>query len=362
VNVDAVRAELPVLERYAYLNAGTFGPLPRRTVKAMASHQEERLVEGRAGRAFFEGAMASREELRTRLGSLIGAEAGSIALTTSTTEACNAVVAGLRLEPGDEVVSTDAEHPGLRGALRAWGLAVREAPISSAPAADALALLERELTPRTKLVALSHVVWTTGQVIPVAELAGRGVPVLVDGAQSAGAIPVDVGALGVDFYTLSGQKWLLGPDATGCLYVRPDWAGRLRMTYPSYVSWRDVAELDPWPDARRFESVFTPTASVVGLLASLDFADEGGPERFAAARSAAERCRDVVGERAEVVTEAEQATLVTFEPGGDPAELVRRLEASGVVVRDLPGTGWVRASCGFWTNEGDLMRLAAGLS
>ncbi|MBD0318057.1 MAG: aminotransferase class V-fold PLP-dependent enzyme [Thermoleophilia bacterium] len=361
MDLSAVRAELPVLERYAYLNAGTFGPLPRRTVETMVSHESERLAEGRFGRAFFESAMGERQLLRDAFARLLGAETSSIAFTTSTTEACNAVVAGLRLVPGDEVVTTDAEHPGLRGALRAWRLDVREAPVSRAPASEALALVQRELTPRTRLVALSHVTWTTGQVLPVAELATRGAPVLVDGAQSAGAIPVDVGSLGVDFYTASGQKWLLGPDATGCLYVRPDWIERLAMTYPSYLSWEDVAELVPWPDARRFESVFTPTASVAGLSASLAFAEEVGEERFTVARLVAERCRELVGERAEVVTEPGQATLVSFRPWDPPDEVVARLEGRGVVVRDLPGTGWVRASCGFWTSDDDLERLAAGL-
>jgi L-cysteine/cystine lyase len=361
VNLEAVRAEIPVLERAAYLNAGTFGPLPRRTVETMVRHVEERLALGRAGRAFFEGALAARDELRARLAALIGAPRDSLALATSTTEGCNIVVAGLRLEAGDEVVTTDAEHPGLLGALRAWNLDVRKAGVSAARALDAFDLVRREVTPRTKLIAVSHVVWTTGQVMPVRELTGLGVPVLVDGAQSAGAIPVDLEALGCDFYTVSGQKWLLGPDATGGLYIRPDWIDRLAQTFPSYPAWADVTTLEPWPDARRFESLFTPTASVAALLESLAFADGAGDERFAHARGIAERCRELVGTRCEVVTEPGQAGLVSFRPNGDPAETVARLEEAGVIVRDLPGTGLVRASCGFWTSEGDLERLAGAL-
>ena len=351
-----------MLDRFAYLNAGTFGPLPRRTTEAMTEHARERLEEGRAGHAFFEAAMAAREELRGELERLIGADGGSVALTTSTTEGCNTVVAGLRLGAGDQVVTTDAEHPGLRGALRAWDLDVRVAPISGAPAADAFDLVRREVTPATRLIAISHVTWTTGQVLPVRELSGLGVPVLVDGAQSAGAIPVDVTALGCDFYTVSGQKWLCGPDATGGLYVRPDWTERLRLTYPSYVSWEDTGELAPWSNARRFESVFMPTASVVGLLASLGFAREAGEERFVHARSISERCRELVGEVCDVVTEPGQGTLVSFVSAeGSTPEVVARAEEEGVVIRDLPGAGWIRASCGFWTDEDDLRRLVSVL-
>ena len=199
-------------------------------------------------------------------------------------------------------------------------------------------------------------------MIPVEQLAGTGVPLLVDGAQSAGAIPVDVGALGCHFYTVSGQKWLCGPDATGALYVRPELCEGLDMTYPSYFSWADFADWSPKEDARRFESSWTPPGSVAGLLESLAFARSAGEERFAHARTIAERCRELVAEHAEVVTEPGQATLVSFVPRVPAADLVEALAAKDVVVRDLPALGWVRASCGFWTSEDDLDRLAAGLA
>lgn len=350
-----------MLERFAYLNTGTFGPLPRRTADAVIRWQTRGLEEGRAGHAMFEELGEFRAALRARLGALIGAPEGSVALSTSTTEGCDIVLAGLELDPDDEVVTTDVEHPGLLGALHASRAQVRVARVADRPATEALDALEAELGERTRLVALSHVAWTTGAVLPVAELTGRGFAVLVDGAQSAGAIPVDVGELGCDFYTVSGQKWLLGPDTTGALYVRPDWAKRLRLTAPSYLSWEDTLELVPWPGARRFESVWLAPGSLAGLLASLDFAAEAGEERFARARERAEECRALCAEKAEVVTEPGQATLVSFRPQGDPAEVVQRLTEADVVVRDLPGTGLVRASCGFWTSDEDLERLAASL-
>jgi L-cysteine/cystine lyase len=238
---------------------------------------------------------------------------------------------------------------------------VRVARIRDRPASEALAAIEAELNERTRLVAISHVAWTTGAVLPVPELSGRGFPVLVDGAQSVGTIPVDVRELGCDFYTISGQKWLLGPDTTGALYVGPDWIHDLALTAPSYLSWEDTVDLVPWPDARRFESVWIGPGPLAGLLASLRLADEVGEERFQRAGDVAEACRALCTESAEVVTEPGQATLVTISPSGDPAELVASLAEQGVIVRDLPGLGWVRVSCGFWTNGEDLERLAAGL-
>ncbi len=361
MNLDALRAELPVLERVAYLNTGTFGPLPRRSAEALARWGRRALEEGRAGQAFFDDAGELRAEARRRLGILIGAPEASMALTSSTTEGCDIVLAGLGLGPEDEIVTTDVEHPGLLGALQCSPAGVRIAGVRDRPAAEALAVIRAELTERTRLIALSHVAWTSGAVLPAAELSGNGVPVLVDGAQSAGAIEVDVRALGCDFYTVSGQKWLLGPDATGALFVDGDWLTRLRLTAPSYLSWEDPVELVPWPDARRFESGWIPPGSVAGLLASLDFAEEAGEARFARALEITAQCRELVRAKAEPVTEPEQATLASFRVQGDPEECVAQLAAAGVVVRCLPGVGWIRASCGFWTSEEEIERLAAGL-
>jgi L-cysteine/cystine lyase len=361
MNLDAIRAELPVLERKTYLNTGTFGPLPRRTVDALERWQRRALEEGRAGHDFFEESAELRVELRRRLGSLIGATESSMALTSSTTEGCDIVLSGLELGPEDEVVTTDVEHPGLLGALQCSPAGVRVAAVRDRPADEALAVIRAEITDRTRLVGLSHVAWTTGAVLPVRELAGKGVPVLVDGAQSAGAIPVDVRELGCDFYTVSGQKWLLGPDTTGALFVRGDWIDRLRLTAPSYLSWEDTGELVPWADARRFEANWLAPGSLAGLLASLDLAEEAGERRFGRAREAAAACRALLEPKVEVVTEPDQATLVSFRPGRDAAEVVEELLAADVVVRDLPGHGWIRASCGFWTSDEELERLAAEL-
>jgi L-cysteine/cystine lyase len=361
MNLHALRAELPVLERKAYLNTGTFGPLPRRSAEALARWERRALEEGRAGREFFEEAGELRTALRRRLGELVGAPEGSVALTSSTTEGCDIVIAGLGLGADDEVVTTDVEHPGLLGALRCSPARVRVAAVRDRAAAEALAAIRAEVTDRTRLIALSHVAWTTGAVLPVVELAEDGVPVLVDGAQSAGAIPVDVEELGCDFFTVSGQKWLLGPDATGALFVRADWVGRLPTTAPSYLSWEDPTELVPWPDARRFESSWAPPGSIAGLLAALDLAADAGEERFERAVEVTARCRERLSARVDVVTEPDQATLVSFRPSRDAAEIVEELAAAGVVVRDMPGLGWVRASCGFWTSEEELERLAAGV-
>ncbi len=215
------------------------------------------------------------------------------------------------------------------------------------------------MTPRTRLVAVSHVLWTTGRRLDLTRLRQAGGPLLlVDGAQSAGAIPVDLA--GADFYTVSAQKWLCGPDPSGALFVRdPD---RLPVALPtafSQQSHSDDGSFVPKEGARRFDSGWIGRPALAGLEAALAVHPEW---RYEAAAKAAARCRELLAPLVDVVTPEGQSTLVTFRPPGDPTELVAALAERGVVVRELPGRNLVRASCGWWTSDDDLRRLADGLA
>ncbi|HSC50691.1 MAG TPA: aminotransferase class V-fold PLP-dependent enzyme [Gaiellaceae bacterium] len=353
---EQARAEFPVFERFAYLNAGTNGPLARSTYEAMSEQERADVEGGRGGAAYFERALALREEVRAKLAATVRVEPALLSLATSTTNGCNIVLAGLGLDEEDEVLTTDGEHFGLLGALAASPARVRVARVRELPPEGSLPVLLEAVTPQTRLIALSHVCWMTGNRFPVEELRREaGVPVLVDGAQSAGAIAVD--ATAVDFYAFSCQKWLCGPDAMGGLVVRdPE---KLAVTAPSYLSqqaYEPTGDFTPREGAARFDSNWTPVPSLAGLSAALDVAPEG---RFERAAAMAARCRALLGER--VVTAPEQGTLVTFRVEGDPKALVRALYDAGVIVRDVPGFGWIRVSCGWWTSDEDLDRLVGAL-
>jgi L-cysteine/cystine lyase len=362
VSVDwaSARARFPVLERYAYLNAGTFGPLARETTEAAERLRVWELEHGRGGRAYFDAMLATRVRVRELLAAQIRVPASNVALTESTTQGVHVVVLGLGLEPGDAVVTTDAEHFGLTGPLLAAGAELQIAQVCGARAEDVFGLIREQITPRTRLIATSAVSWIDGTIFPWRELRdATGLPVLVDGAQSVGAVAVDAAA--ADFYTVSAQKWLCGPDATGALYVREPDALRPRLVaYPSTEAYDiGAGTWEPKAGAARFDPIFNPASSLVGLEAALSDLPDG---RFARARELTERCRSLLEAAGhEVVTQAGQATLVTFRARADAAETSAALYARGVVVRDLPESDLLRASVGWWNDESDLERLVAAL-
>jgi L-cysteine/cystine lyase len=350
---DEIRAQIPVLDRLAYLNAGTFGPLSRATMEAVEREQRRDLLEGRAGGAWYEHVAALRGRARETVAALVGAASRQVALTASTTDGCAIVVAGLGLVAGDEIVTTTDEHFGLLGVLGASPARVVVVP----PDPDSILAA---VTPRTRLVAVSEVLWTTGAVLPVAAIrSAAGVPVLVDGAQSVGAIQVD--ALAVDYLTVSGQKWLCGPDATGALVVREPEA--LPVALPSFfaqASHEPDGTFVPREGALRFEPNWISAGSLAGLATAI----EGRPDRaFERAAAQAARLREELAATVELVTPASPSTIVSFRPRSTPAgDLVALLHAQGVIVREIPRRGLVRASVGWWTSDRDLERLVAGVT
>jgi L-cysteine/cystine lyase len=352
----AFRAEFPVLRRIAYLNAGSDGPVPRRAAQAAAEQTSTEVDAGRSGREHGDRVNGLRESMRSTVAELMGCDAGELALTHSTTDGVNTVLAGLDLPAGGEVLTTDEEHPGLLAPLAAFErrceLRVRAVPF------DALA---GEVGPDTRLIACSHVSWASGRVVDAGGLARSGVPVLLDGAQGLGAVPVDVRALGCDFYAASGQKWLCGPDGSGYLYVRRERIAHMPSPWPNFASLSEPAraeELPLHPDARRFDlgAVFGPSAA--WARAALEVLGEAGWDWVLARGPAlAEQLAAALAQRGLPVTPRGASTLVSWRQS-DAARAVESLRAEGFVVRSLPGRGLVRASVGAWSSEHELEALA----
>jgi L-cysteine/cystine lyase len=355
-----VRREFPVLERVAYMNAGTDGPVPRRGYEAAEARLRLELEGGRSGAQYFERLKAIGQSMRERAAGLLGCEVSEVALTRSTTDGVDTVMSAIRdIGPGDEVLTTDEEHPGLLAPLelarRHAGFDVRFVPFAE---------IAGEISPRTKLVACSHISWVNGLVVDTEALAASHARVLLDGAQGLGAVPLDMRALGCDFYAASGQKWMCGPDGSGYLYVRGDLCGELDPPWPSFASLADASkpsELIPHEGARRFDMGVAPGPSTSWALAAAEVLIEPGFDSVAArAADMAERLVGLLSERGYEVAPRGRTTLVAWH-SDDPEADVQRLADRGVIVRYLPGRGLVRASIGAWTNEDDLERLVHGL-
>jgi len=348
-----LRAQFPVCERVVYLNAGTNGPVATRATEAARAQLEREQDEGRGGMPFFAAMGEQAERLRALYAARLTADPADVALTTSTTDGVSRALLALDLRAGDEVLTSDEEHPGVYGplsALRRRGVVVRTAPFMQL--ADAVG-------PQTKLVVCSHISWRSGQLAPAA-LAEVEPPLLLDGAQGVGAIEVDVAALGADMYAGSGQKWLCGPCGLGMLYLSPAIRERLTPPSPGYVNLADAsAGLDAVPAdaARAYDTPALPAASLVHAIAMLELFDETGWERVhGLAHDLAHLAATLLAERGREPLPRDRTTLVTWREPGAESRVEKLLEA-GVVVRSLPGEDLLRASFGGWSSMQDLERL-----
>ncbi|HWF55476.1 MAG TPA: aminotransferase class V-fold PLP-dependent enzyme [Solirubrobacteraceae bacterium] len=351
----AFRAQFPVLERRAYLNAGTEGPVPNCTAQAVQDRLRLELETGRCGPDYFTPLMELRDRSRAGYAAVLGASPEEVALTGSTTDGVNTVLSGLDLRDGDEILTSDEEHPGLLAPLalaqRRRGVRVRVVPFAE---------LGSAIGPDTRLVACSHVSWVSGRMVDSAALSASGVPVLLDAAQAFGAVPVDVKALGCAYYAASGQKWMCGPEGSGCLYVEPGRLDELEVAWPGYSSLADPAQAltsGPAEGVGRLDHGFPSGLRSTWALASMQvLADAGWDWVHERAATLAAGLADALAARDLTVGPRGRTTLVSWV-AEDPAAEVERLAGHGIVVRSIPAFSMVRASVGAWSSEEELARL-----
>lgn len=373
--LNLIRSQLPALAAGTYLNTGTAGPLPLATQKAMLTAMEKELTLGRAEISGFLEMMTALADLRAELARVVAASPDEIALTHNTTEGMNIATFGLDYGPGDEVVTTTIEHEG--GLLPLYqlhhrqGVKIKFAPVGLGEPQAVLDALEQTISPKTRLVVVSHVSYSTGAALPLKEIVelahSRGALVLADGAQSVGAIPLDLPASGVDFYAFPGHKWLMGPEGTGGLYVRQDRIAELEPTFigffgidPASYGSHDPHRFALTLGASRYEigTVFRP--GVVGFLAGLRWLhQEVGSELIYSrikklAQFALPRVAELPG--AQLLTPiSAHAGLINFQLAGqEPAAVVSALKQAGHIIRYVPDNGSLRISTGFYNTESEI--------
>lgn len=372
MNVAQLRELLPITQDTVYMNTGWAGPTPTVVQGRIAATLEQEARLGPAASAGLTFVRGVAEQARQATAALVGAQEEEVWITHSTTEGVNIVVHGLPWQPGDELLICDLEHPALTvpaGVLaERLGVKVVNAVVPTlAEQAQVLEIVRRSLTPRTRLVALSHIQFTCGLRMPIKAITeaahAMDIPVLVDGAQSVGQIEVNVEDLGVDFYAMSGQKWLMGPVGTGALYVRSQRRGSME---PRFTTNRMESER---PTERLSMARFSLTSQNPGLVAG--FAEAVRIHREIGSRETEARAMELGDLLRERVTSirgcellsprlAESACgLVTVRlDGWEPADLVAALqEEFKVVARAVHNPDGVRFSTAYFNTEGEVDRV-----
>jgi len=376
--VDALREQLPAVQTTGYFNTGSNGPIPRIAYLAIEEATRRELDQGR----IVPGVSVKNRDRNRRVAALaaemFGADADEIALTHSASEGINAALMGMTWEPGDEIVSTTEEHPGLLLPMsllsHRYGVVTRYADIGD-DIGRVVAALARQINSRTRVIALSHVLWSTGAVLPLREIVelarDNELMVVVDGAQSAGQVPVDLHAMGVDAYAMAGQKWLCGLESTGLLYVRRDRFPDIAPTYARYGQFEASGYFLPAAGAMRYEigEFFSPAIAAQAAILTWLRDDVGLDWAYDRIATLGANFRDRLTriDGVTVVTPADaMGGLVNFSVNGlTPQDVTDRLYQRGYTIRYVDYkscTVSARASVGWWNTEEEVAGLAAAIA
>jgi L-cysteine/cystine lyase len=376
--VGSLRAQLPAVQTTGYFNTGSNGPIPIVAFEAANAIARRELLQGRIVPGRYVENRERNRRFAAMAATMFGADAEEIALTHSATEGLGTALMGMTWSPGDEIITTSQEHPGLMLPIallaRRFGVVTRYADIGDGASGVVEALASR-ITSRTRVIAVSHVIWSTGAVLPLREISALArqheLMVVVDGAQSAGQVPVDLHAMGIDAYAMAGQKWLCGPEATGLLYVRRDRFADIAPTFARYGQFEPSGYFIPAAGAMRYEIGEFYSPAVAAQEAALRWLrDEVGLDWAydrIATLGADFRGRLTSTDGVTVITPREpMAGLVNFTVDGlSPQEVTTKLYERDYTIRYVeiaPCAVSARASVGWWNTEEEVAGLAAAIA
>lgn len=383
VELDVFRQQFPALHTKAYFNYGGQGPMATAVLEAMTqAYQHVQQAGPFSGQV---NGWITQETALTRqaIAQELGVHAETISLTEDVTVGCNIALWGIDWRLGDHLLLSDCEHPGIVAAAqevaRRFGVEVTTCPLlATLNQGDPVAAIANQLKPSTRLVVLSHILWNTGQVLPLAEIVAachsysnvRPVRVLVDAAQSVGVLPLDLNQLAVDFYAFTGHKWWCGPEGVGGLYVRPEARDSLS---PTFVGWRSIVSAPQgqptgWKaDGRRYEIATSAFPLLAGLRTAIALHHQFGSsrDRFQRICSLSERLWQRLGTLPHVhclSTTPPPAGLVAFQLTNQAhADLVRYLEARSILLRTIANPDCVRACVHYLSTEAEIDHLVEAI-
>jgi L-cysteine/cystine lyase len=383
LSIEALRQQFLALQNKAYFNYGGQGPLSQVALEAvLRSYQKIQTVGPFSNSA---GAWVTHEGEATRraIAQELGASPDTITLTENVTMGCNIALWGIDWRLGDHLLISDCEHPGIIASAqeiaRRFGVEISTCPLQATlNQGDPVAAIASHLRPSTRLVVFSHILWNTGQVLPLTEIVAachsysldRPVQVLVDAAQSVGVLPLNLPDSQVDFYAFTGHKWWCGPEGVGGLYVRPE---AMKTLHPTVIGWRsitnDAAGLPAgWkPDGRRYEVATSAYPLYAGLRSAIALHHQFGTAhlRYQRLRGLSQYLWQKLAETPGIVclrTSPPDAGLVSFQRSGKShSQLVRFLETQTIFLRTILDPDCVRACVHYFTLESEIDRLVEAI-
>ncbi len=381
--LDQYRQHFPYLENVAYFNYGGQGPMARSAMDAIHHAQESLQKMGPFSSAVNAWMGEEAKQTRAAIAAELNAPVETITLTEDVSVGCNIALWGIDWKAGDHLLLTDCEHPGIVAAAqeiqRRFKIEVSMCPLKATlNEGDPVAVIIKHLRPQTRLVVLSHILWNTGQVLPLAAIVSachtypshQPVRILVDAAQSVGVLPLNLTDLGADFYAFTGHKWWCGPAGVGGLYVRPDARESLS---PTFIGWRSITTNSAgtptgWqPDGRRYEIATSAVPLYAGLRDAIALQATYGTiaERY---QQVCDRSTDLWQRLRDVPTvkclrsTAPEAGLVSFQlESGNHNSLVQTLESNDIFVRTILDPNCVRACVHYFTTEAEINRLVEAI-
>ena len=317
---------------------------------------------------------------REAIASLLNVPSDTITLTGNVTVGCNIAMWGIDWHAGDHLLLSDCEHPGVIATAgeiaRRFAVEVTTCPLmATLNEGDSISIIADNLRPHTRLVVLSHVLWNTGQVLPIDKIVevcrSNKSLLLIDAAQSVGVLPLDLTALGVDFYAFTGHKWLCGPAGVGGLYVRPE--ARLSL-HPTFIGLNGVttnsqAQPTGWqPDGRRYEVSTLSTSLYVGLKAAITIHEQWGTaeERYERICQNSQYLWQKLNSLSNVKclkNSPPESGLVSFQLTNQPSlKLVQYLESQKILTRTIAHPNCIRVSVHYLTLESEIDQLITVIS
>ncbi len=374
------RQQFPALQNKMYFNFGGQGTMPQGAIAAItqahAFSQERGPFSNEINTWMMQQATLTREAIAAEL----QVSPTAVTLTEDVTVGCNIALWGIDWREGDHLLLTDCEHPGVMGAVEElryrFGIKVSNCPIKATlNEGDPVGVIAQHLRPTTRMVVISHILWNTGQVLPLKEIAAvchnhptQVAPplLLVDAAQSVGVLPLNLAESGADFYAFTGHKWLCGPAGIGGLYVNPAVLERLR---PTFVGWRGLtkdAKGTPTgylPDGRRYEvatSDFTLYPAMREAIASHNRWGIGGDRYQRILTLSAylwQQLQQISGVTC-LRSAPPEAGLVSFQIANcNHHSFVQSLEQQGFLLRTLLDPDCIRACVHYFTLEAEIDQL-----